>query len=66
VTGLASLQAIPSVGAITFSFNLADIGLGSGDYIQWESETQAGVKAAGATGKIDHMPDNGTFGYVLS
>jgi hypothetical protein len=66
VTGLAGLQAVPGVGAITFTFSLADIGLGSGDYIQWESEIQAGVKAAGATGKVDYMPDDGTFGYLLS
>jgi hypothetical protein len=66
VTGLASLQATPSGGAITFTFNLPDTGLGSGDYLQWKSETHAGVKATGATGKVDYMPDEGTFGYLLS
>ncbi|MEE8347880.1 MAG: PKD domain-containing protein [Dehalococcoidia bacterium] len=71
VTGLSSLQVIPILGGddtvvgLEYTFSLADISKGVGDLVRWSAETQAGVKATGETGKVDHMPDSGLFGVVL-
>jgi len=65
VTGLPSLQVIPSSQALLFQFDRSDINLGDFGYFLWSSETQAGVQSTPETGIIDNMPDTGFFGYVL-
>ncbi|MBI4297409.1 MAG: hypothetical protein HY676_02625, partial [Chloroflexi bacterium] len=65
VTGLPSLQAFVNGSELRFTFNLADIGRGSGNYIRFYAETQAGVAATPDVGIADKMPDSGLFGYVL-
>jgi len=65
ITGLSSLSAVAAGGTLRFTFNLSEIGVGRGDYIQWWSETQAGVPKTPEEGKPDIMPDSGLFGYVL-
>jgi len=47
------------------TFSLSEIAVGPGDFVQFSSETQAGVQATPAEGKPDAMPDSGFFGYIL-
>jgi hypothetical protein len=65
ITGLSSLQVTPNVNELIFTFDLADIGAVSGDYMLIATETQAGVKAESETGIVDEMPDEGTFDYIV-
>jgi hypothetical protein len=65
ITGLSSLSAVAAGGTLRFTFNLSEIGVGPGDYVQWWSETQAGVPKTPEEGKPDTMPDSGFFGHVL-
>ena len=65
VTGLPGLTGSATGNQLTLRFNLADLGLRSGDTIQLYTETQDGVKATQGAGNVDRMPDTGSITYVL-
>jgi len=67
VTGLPSATASLNASGdeLTFTFNLADIGRASGDFILVSFETQAGKPGEPNVGQPDDMPDAGSFGHVI-
>ena len=63
--GPRSLEAVHSGDTLTFTVDLVEVGLASGDRVQLYFETQAGVKGSKGEGKPDRMPDSGTVEYVV-
>ncbi|MBI4333784.1 MAG: PKD domain-containing protein, partial [Chloroflexi bacterium] len=64
-TGLSSLTGSAAGNQVTFRFNLAELGLRSGDTVQLYAETQSGVQGTPGVGFSDRMPDSGAVTYVL-
>lgn len=64
VTGVRSLEVALSGNAVSFTFDLKDVGWTPGKTLNWYATTQGGIPGVQGAGSLDRMKDSGTFSYT--
>jgi hypothetical protein len=64
-SGIKGLKVLVSGNDITFTFPRSSTGLPAGGSFTWYGEVQGGIPGQPNAGKLDRMPNVGTFSYTL-